>query len=154
MKSEQSFYLYSDPGHGWLRVPKSLLSELGIAEKITAYSYQRGGFAYLEEDQDLTTFCSVMKARGVEVRFRNHVADRNSRIRGYEPYKRPEPKVAEPKLTFDEAFHVFHAIYMRIKYDEVPDGNGFSLKDKRPDLGVTDVEIGKAVQDFVEHGRG
>ncbi len=153
MKPEQTFDLYSDPGHGWLRVTKSLLSEQGIAEKITAYSYQRGGFAYLEEDQDLTTFFDAMKARSVEVKFRNHIADRNSRIRRYKPYKRPELKVDKPNLTFDEAFHVFHAIYMRIKYDEVPDGNGFSLNDRRPDLGITDTEMGKAVQDFVDHGQ-
>jgi len=48
--------MHEDPGHGWLQVPKSLLKQLGITNKITGYSYQRGEFAYLEEDCDLGTF--------------------------------------------------------------------------------------------------
>lgn len=47
---------HEDPGHGWLQVPKALLKKMGIQDKITAYSYQRGPFAYLEEDCDLSTF--------------------------------------------------------------------------------------------------
>jgi hypothetical protein len=39
------FNFYADAGHGWLRVPKHLLVELGIADKITAYSLQLTAFS-------------------------------------------------------------------------------------------------------------
>ena len=47
---------YDDPAHGWLKVSIDDLNKLGIADKITGCSYQRGGYAYLEEDMDCTTF--------------------------------------------------------------------------------------------------
>jgi len=50
------FSFYTDAGHGWLWVPKYPRAELGIAEKITSFSYQRGDYAYLEEDVDLSPF--------------------------------------------------------------------------------------------------
>jgi hypothetical protein len=48
----------SDPGHGWLRVPMAELVEMGIADKISQYSYISANrrFAYLEEDCDLSVF--------------------------------------------------------------------------------------------------
>lgn len=48
----------SDPGHGWLRVPMAELVEMGIADKISPYSYisHNRRFAYLEEDCDFSTF--------------------------------------------------------------------------------------------------
>lgn len=54
-------YLYvSDPGHGWVGVRLSELRELGIARKITEYSYidrsHPDPLVWLEEDCDLTTF--------------------------------------------------------------------------------------------------
>ena len=57
------FKFYNDPGHGWLRVPKKLLAELGIADKITGYSYMSRTYAYLEEDCDATTFHNAYKAK-------------------------------------------------------------------------------------------
>jgi len=80
------FDRYSDPGHGWVKAPIDLLIELGILHKITEYSYKRGQFVYLEEDQDLTTFMEAMKANGKEVEYREHISDRSSRIRRYEPF--------------------------------------------------------------------
>jgi hypothetical protein len=76
-----------DPGHGWLKVPKALLAQLGIADKISPYSYQRGEYAYLEEDCDLTAFHAAATAAGIEVVFRNRHSDRESRVRHYEGYK-------------------------------------------------------------------
>lgn len=52
-------YAYEcDPGHGWVAVPLSELVALGIASKITPYSYidRAAGVAWLEEDCDLSTF--------------------------------------------------------------------------------------------------
>jgi hypothetical protein len=62
----QTFTFYSDPGHGWLAVPRNLLHELGIADEISPYSYQRMETVFLEEDCDLTTFTRAMGAAGRE----------------------------------------------------------------------------------------
>lgn len=68
------FTFHSDPGHGWLEAPRSLIDELGIADKISHYSYQGDGFknpgmVYLEEDQDAGILIEALKAKGVEVSF-------------------------------------------------------------------------------------
>lgn len=52
----QGYNFYHDPGHGWLEVPLSEILELGIADKITVFSYLNGHMAYLEEDQDAPLF--------------------------------------------------------------------------------------------------
>ena len=56
---------YTDPGHGWVAVKRKLLNDLGIADKITYFSYQKGQTVYLEEDCDLATFATAMNLRGV-----------------------------------------------------------------------------------------
>lgn len=62
-----------DPGHGWLRVPRTELTELGILDKISSYSYQTddGKFVFLEEDCDLTLY--------VEAKGCTHVSQWRSR---------------------------------------------------------------------------
>jgi hypothetical protein len=45
-----------DGGHGWLEVSKAKLTKLGIAHKISGYSYEKGTKAYLEEDCDAGLF--------------------------------------------------------------------------------------------------
>jgi len=80
------YLFFSDPGHGWLKVPLRTLQTLGIAGKVTRYSHQRGGYAYLEEDCDAPLFIEAMEQRGVKVEFAEHIANRNSRIRSYPPY--------------------------------------------------------------------
>jgi len=81
---------YSDPGHGWLKVSKKELEYLGIADKITPYSYMRGAYAYLEEDCDVTTFVEILKKTGDTRTFqemiKEHSANKSSKIRNYEPY--------------------------------------------------------------------
>lgn len=57
-----TYTLHSDPGHAWLEVTLKEIFELGIADKITEYSYMSSSKVYLEEDCDLFTF---MKAKGV-----------------------------------------------------------------------------------------
>jgi hypothetical protein len=57
----KTYKFYSDSGHGWLAVKRIELINLGIADKISHYSYQRGGTVYLEEDCDVSTF---FKAKG------------------------------------------------------------------------------------------
>ncbi len=62
----KKFKFYSDASHGWLAVPRSLLMELGIAQKISAYSYQSksGKTVYLEEDCDATLFLKEIRSFG------------------------------------------------------------------------------------------
>lgn len=57
------YVFHEDPGHGWLQVRREELIQLGIADKISPYSYQSsdGATVYLEEDCDVATF---MRARG------------------------------------------------------------------------------------------
>ena len=77
---------YSDPSHSWGKVRKDVLVNLGIADKITRYSYQRGDYAYLEEDCDLTTLCMALNERDTRVKFVEKRSSRDSKIRSYERY--------------------------------------------------------------------
>ncbi len=59
-----SLRMISDPGHGWLEVPISELTRLGIAKQISPYSYRVGRMAYLEEDSDAGKYLDALKAAG------------------------------------------------------------------------------------------
>ena len=86
MKIKRVFDVYEDAGHAWMKVKKDLLYKMGIADKITAFSYERGEYAYLEEDCDLSTFYHRYKEMyGIDIKFRTHYSD-TSRIRGYKDY--------------------------------------------------------------------
>ena len=74
------FHFYQDPGHGWLKVPRRLLVQMGLIKKISPYSFQRKDFVYLEEDRDMTLFETTWKG---DLEYRVYTTDRNSRIRSY-----------------------------------------------------------------------
>jgi hypothetical protein len=74
---------YSDPGHGWGAVKRKTLIELGILEKITPFSYQKGQTVYLEEDCDLATLTTALALRGETVEYICNHTDRRSPIRSY-----------------------------------------------------------------------
>lgn len=85
----KTYTIHSDPGHAWLEVPKAELEALGIADKITPFSYMQGSTAYLEEDCDLSTFFNAMKAAGKPLTpacIIETYAD-NTPIRNYDAYK-------------------------------------------------------------------
>lgn len=90
--------IYSDAGHAWLKVKKTELLALGIADKITAYSYQFKEWAYLEEDADLSTFVDAIgreKWQSIKDRIPLKMSE-FSRIRHYSrynpaPYRAPKP---------------------------------------------------------------
>ena len=64
------FVFHSDPGHGWLQVPKKLIRELGIGKEISSYSYQDEDFLYLEEDCDAVLFIEAyVKKNGAKPEF-------------------------------------------------------------------------------------
>lgn len=88
MKRQITLNVYADPGHAWARFSKARLTALGIADKISTYSYQRGDNVYLEEDLDLGTLMSVLKDRDYEIKFREFHTNRSSKIRSYDRYQK------------------------------------------------------------------
>lgn len=87
MQTTRKLTFYTDPGHGWLAVDRADLDALGIAHKITAYSYQRGDRVYLEEDLDATTYLEAAAAAGWRVTCREKYSQ-DSTIRKLRPYSR------------------------------------------------------------------
>lgn len=53
-------HYHFDAGHGWLEVELADLPKLGISHAITGFSYKHGDKAYLEEDQDATTYINAL----------------------------------------------------------------------------------------------
>ena len=74
---------YSDPGHGWGAVKRKVLVELGILNKITHFSYQKGQTVYLEEDCDLPTLATALALRGETIEFIHKSTNARSPIRSY-----------------------------------------------------------------------
>jgi len=58
---QKAFTYYTDPGHGWLKVPRKLLATLEITDKISSCSYEYGTNVYLEEDCDAGIFLDAFK---------------------------------------------------------------------------------------------
>ncbi len=56
---ETIYEFHFDAGHGWLKLPENDVQELGIASRITHYSYWSHGYYYLEEDCDFATFAGA-----------------------------------------------------------------------------------------------
>jgi hypothetical protein len=63
------------------------LVKLGIADKITPYSYQNGANAFLEEDCDLSTLMATLKSKGYTVKFDETYTNKRSKIRSYCSYQ-------------------------------------------------------------------
>lgn len=82
-----TYRIYADPGHAWCRVHRSKLIKLGILDKISSYSYQRGEWVYLEEDNDLSKFIAACKEKGETPKFIEEHTNRQSKIRSYEYFK-------------------------------------------------------------------
>jgi hypothetical protein len=73
----------TDSGHGWLSVPLEELKKLGIADKISAYSYITAKRAYLEEDVDAATF---LDAAGIDIKSIPTTYSTTAKCRGYAAY--------------------------------------------------------------------
>jgi len=59
----KTYTFFEDSGHGWLKVAKKELRELGIESEVSGYSYATKNFAYLEEDCDMTLFVKAFEAK-------------------------------------------------------------------------------------------
>lgn len=84
--SKRIFKFYSDPSHGWLAVKTKELVDLGIANKISSFSYKRGQTSYLEEDCDAGIFLKMLDSLGVEYEFDERHTNKRHPIRSYPSY--------------------------------------------------------------------
>jgi hypothetical protein len=77
---------FTDPGHGWVKVPRKLLERLSIAHEISRYSYSRGDSVYLEEDCDLGRLYNAATERNIKIDLVTRHTNRRSKIRSYNSY--------------------------------------------------------------------
>ena len=85
---KKTFNSYNDPAHGWVQVPLHILISLGIEDKISSYSYQKGENVYLEEDADASLFIETFKkVNGCLPTFKDSYTNRQSKIRNYDSYE-------------------------------------------------------------------
>lgn len=85
-EGETIYRFISDPGHGWLEVRVADLHELGIATKISSFSYINDDMAYLEEDCDMSVFLRAKEASRQVVYYRN-IYQEISPIRYFDSYR-------------------------------------------------------------------
>jgi len=79
---------HQDPGHGWFGVKRAALAELGILDKVSHYSYERGATVYLEEDCDASLFFAAVRARlGRDPAYDSRHTDSRSPIRSYSSFR-------------------------------------------------------------------
>jgi hypothetical protein len=83
--------LYIDPSHAWGKVKRSVLQNLNIENLISEYSYQRGDYVYLEEDEDLHLLVTELHCWGTSIKWVNKHTNKPSRIRTYESFKPTTP---------------------------------------------------------------
>ena len=92
-----------DAGHEWLAVRKSELEDLGIADQISAYSYQKGSTAYLEGDCDAARFLDAYRAKhGVEAKTKEGKRWDRQPCRSFEQYSRGMHSNFVPGKILDE----------------------------------------------------
>jgi len=86
MEAQYTFTKLNDPGHGWVSVPRTILHEMGIADQVSSYSYQKAGRVYLEEDCDQ----SLLEARAAELGITINIIDThhdNDYVRNMDYYR-------------------------------------------------------------------
>jgi len=77
----------SDPGHGWVKISREKLIKLGIARKISSYSYQRAGWVFLEEDCDAALLIKTCELLKIKLVIKKKTPARNSsKIRNYQRF--------------------------------------------------------------------
>lgn len=86
MQKQFTVIVYADPGHAWAKVKRSVLQNLGIADKVSSYSFQRGDYAYLEEDCDFPLLIAALQQHNTRIKCVEKHTDKQSRVRNYERY--------------------------------------------------------------------
>jgi hypothetical protein len=77
---------YTDPAHGWLRVPVQDIHALELHDKITSCSYINPKYVYLEEDLDMSTYLDKCKRLGIKVSIKEKYCNGYSSIRNKDQY--------------------------------------------------------------------
>lgn len=72
---------YDDPSHGWLAVPRKWVIALGIESFTSSWSYHRGNYVYLEEDDDAARFRIAAERFGYTIFVSVRHTDKRSPIR-------------------------------------------------------------------------
>lgn len=70
-----------DPGHGWIACPLALAHDLGIADKVSRYSYLDGQTLWLEEDCDAGLLIDALRAAGTVFRIREQHLNHDAHVR-------------------------------------------------------------------------
>lgn len=84
---EKNYIMHEDEGHAWLAVKRKELEDLGIIDKISSYSYQKGQIVYLEEDRDFGLFVNAIgekRANNLKMKGSYHKV---SPIRNYQRFQ-------------------------------------------------------------------
>ncbi len=77
---------HNDAGHEWLSCKKKLLNDLGLSEKISAFSYQKGKTAYLEGDLDAQILIEKLMEENYSFLIVDGAYRSSSPIRNYERF--------------------------------------------------------------------
>ena len=89
-----------DPGHGWFSVKRAALDALGVLDRVTPYSYQRGASVYLEEDCDAGIFLAAYYGKHKALpKLKHSNSNGSSRIRGFNRLPRGERFEANMKAA-------------------------------------------------------
>jgi len=88
VRVKRVFDFLSDPGHGWLKVPRDLIIDLDIECIISGFSYQFKDNVYLEEDRDAGIFHVKYTEKYGEYRELNKYTNNQSRVRNYDHYEK------------------------------------------------------------------
>ena len=85
---------FEDPSHGWLKVPFKLIDKLNLRSEISSGSHVKGGYVYLEEDEDCTKFFDAISkqySEGLAKDFFDKIkrswTNNSSKIRKYSHYE-------------------------------------------------------------------
>jgi len=88
-------YFYSDPSHGWLKVPLNIFFQNTSEEfrdSISSFSYLSKNAVFLEEDRDARIFMWEMTSKGIDISISEHHSNKSSKIRRYEKYSHTKAK--------------------------------------------------------------
>ena len=112
---KRTFTFFNDPGHGWMKVPRKLLVDLGVESKISTYSYQKGDFVYLEEDSDAEIVLEILIEQGVTPVIKSKHTNRQSRIEvttPIRPNKRLIARISSIKRPLRRARRYHHVYFI------------------------------------------
>ena len=82
-----TFKVWHDPGHAWIKCSKKRLVRFfgeHWRKEFTPYSFEKGDYVYLEEDDDASTLIKRLKENGITPVWDSHYNQtKYSKIRNY-----------------------------------------------------------------------